>query len=336
MLYTSELSTSVFPEEFLDTLEHQCSTCGSDTMITETLTKLICPNIKCIDKLAIRLTALLADLGVKNMGESRCYKFFETYNVDSPYAIFALEPLEGQVAYKGASQEFSIALYESLNKVRTMTLWDYVKIGNLPGIRDHALELFSGYKTLEDFYEDFEDEETGGVFLISRLLSIKTDMDSDDYESLEGIDVDMLSVEEKEQLTNDGYSLRALKVARTLELYKDDLFEFIEYVNFKRNDLPVINITISTSVGEGFSSKKDFVNMLNNKYSDQAQINFLSSVSKKTDFLIWSYDGAPTSKVVKARKINLEHEKATGEKNKIPIMTGIEFDKYLEENINSF
>lgn len=324
MLVVSELSEVVFPKQFLDTLEHECPTCGHDNMITETLTKLVCPNPYCTDKLAVRMKTMLADLGVKNMGESRCRKFFDTYELTNPYAIFALEPYEGDLAFEGASEDFSISLYESLNLVREMTLWDYVKIGNMPSLRDSSLALFSNYATLEDFYDEFESED-GGVAMVQRLLGIQKENDEElDVEDIG--DVDLLEDEEKEGLTFNGYSLKALKVSHTLKTYKEDLFEYLEFIEFKRTDLPVINLTISTSVGEGYSSKVDFINKMNRKFTGKAQINILSSATKKTDVLIWSGVGAPTSKVQKIRKYNMEYEQS-GEYDKIiPIMTGQEFE----------
>lgn len=320
MLKVVELYRYDFPHEFLNLLPSECETCGGEIEITETLSMLMCTNDKCLDRVTQRLVALLKDLGVKNMGESKCRQFLETFDISNPYEILAYTPQLHGAIYEGASLEFSQKVYEDIQKVKTMLLWEYVKIGNMSGIRDSARKLLSDYDDLNVFYADLE---KGGIAYVQDKLSIgvnKTEilLNTDNEAYMYGDEDDVEEV-----------SIRALKVYDTLMSNKDDLLNTIGFVNIKKLTTAVVNICISTSVGAPFGSKKDFVNQMNNDYGDKVHLNFLGSVTKECQFLIWAKEGSPTSKVKKVESINAKRE-GTDEKE-IAVMTGLEFKEYLEK-----
>ena len=319
MLKVTELQDSSLPQEFVDLLPTTCDYCGHPTEITETLTILRCSNTNCGEKSVHRLVTLLQDLDVKNMGESKCRQFLEHWGITNPYAILMYELSDGTL-FDGCSYEFSEAFFEQLENKRTMLLWEYVKIGNLPGIRDSARKLFADYDNLYEFYDDLED---GGISFVQDLLGIKKGSKQDSDSFLADDDDDSLSV-------------KAVQVYNTLIFHKEELLEALDYVNIKELTTPVINLCISTGVGKPYKSKKDFINQMNEQFGHKIHLNFLGSVSKDCHFLIWSKEGAETSKVKKAYTHNdkLETRIYNGEDvsdmHRIEILTGEEFREYLE------
>lgn len=284
--------TSELPEEFIDTLLDVCPDCGADIDISESLRELTCTNPFCRGKIAKRMELMLRDMGVKNMGENRCLAFVDATHATTPMLVLAWEESDGEVG--GLSVDFMRGIKEQIDNNRSMMLWEYIKFSNIPALRDTARELFKDYHSLETFYADMDEYAQkvsyGGVLFIQEKLKIKEDSDS--------------------------LSLRALNIYSSLSEHRVGLFAGLEYVTII-NPKSTLNVCISTSVGNGYSSKSDFVNKMNQRYGEVCHINFLSSITKNCEYLIWSKVGAETSKVKKA--------KAYG----IPIMTGVEFEEML-------
>ncbi len=307
----------VLPQQFLDVLPSHCSVCNSELEITETLSQLKCVNPLCIEKGVQRMVVLLQDLGVKDMGESRCRAFLEHYGVTNPYSILLYEPDVDGVLFEGCSMQFSRGIVEQIDKVRSMYLYEFVMIGNLPGIRDTARKLCGGYTNLDDFYEDLYE---GGVDFVQSLLGIKGTKrkSSSDSTDLETTDMIYSLLDRK---TENGISVKALDIYNTLMDYEEELRTSIEGVNIKTEEVTTINICISSSVGKPYKSKADFVNRMNALCEGKVHLILLKSYSKSCEFMIWSKEGNPTSKATKA------------EKDGIPIMTGAEFEQYLKEEV---
>lgn len=284
MLVTDLYNVGGLPNIFIDNLLKVCPDCETPLVITDSLKELYCPNPHCMGKASQRLLALLTDLGVKNMGESRCIAYIDEMGTSNPYVILSYTPEQGAVG--GMSEEFMSGIYEQINAHRRMMLWEYVRMGNLPCLRDSARNIFCEYYNLDDFYADLERR---GVDLIQEKLGIRKEV----------------------------ISTRALNIYDTLISYRSDLEEYIGYVDIIVPEV-TLNICISTSVGEGFSSKQDFIAKMNERYQG-VHLNFLSSVTKDCDYLIWSGVGTPTSKVQRARKYG------------IPILSGAEFEAVLKD-----
>ena len=255
--------------------------------ISNTLKELSCENPYCKGKVAQRMTAMLMDMGVKNMGENRCLKFIEVTGLRYPSAILQWTPAYGAIGE--LSEEFLSGIKKQIDEHKTMMLWEYIKYSNIPYLRDTARELFKNYHDLQQFYDIMESKGDAAVLFIQEILGIKE---------------------------SGVISIRALNIYSSLVMYKEELLEGLKYVNIIVPNR-TLNICISTSVGAGFANKADFANQMNVRYGDKCHINYLSSVSKNCDYLIWSKQGAPTSKVQKANKYN------------IPILTGAEFEEML-------
>lgn len=304
MIKVKDLDSSTLPQEFIDVLPKTCDICGADCEITESLTMLCCPNPHCMGKATQRLLALLKDLGVKNLGESKCQRFLEHFGTTNPYAIFMYELSDGPL-YDGCSMDFSEGIFDQIDDKRDMMLWEFVKIGNLPNIRDSARHLFKDYADLEEFYDDLE---YGGIAFVQDLLGIGGKKVSTDADGFYDEDDD----------ENTPVSVKAVAVYDSLMAYKDDLFEALEFVNIISVN-KIMNICISTAVGAPYKSKSDFVQQMNTRYGDKVHLNFLGSVTKDCEYLIWSKEGMPTNKVQKAQRYG------------IPILTGAEFEAMLED-----
>lgn len=334
-----ELKT-IFPREFLDCLPHKCLVCGSGTEITDTLTILRCSNPDCGGKATRRLVAMLKDLGIKNMGDSKCKKFLQKFNVTNPYAIFVYDPADDGEIFEGASMEFSYEMYEQINAKRSMFLWEYIRIGNLKGIRDSAKSLLRGYTDLEDFYVDLEE---GGIAFVQEQLEIKGKVnDSYDYDDGEGV------------------SIKAVDVYNVLMENKDNLMLAYTSITIKQLTVDEINLYITDSAGEPYAYKSDFMDDVTEAFKGKVQINLLGAASKECQFLIWGKDGDETGKVKSIKKRNakrvIDFNKKLAKENVqnnrdeeegfldpdadyslqecleyglVPILTGVEFKDYL-------
>lgn len=292
MIRVKDLQNSTLPKEFVAVLPKVCDVCGADTEVTDTLTALVCSNPNCKEKGVQRLVQLLKDLNIKNMGESKCRSFLENFDCTNPYGIFVYDPNSDGTLFESCSMDFSESIYAQINEHREMLLWEYVKIGNIPGIRDIARHLFKDYTDLEQFYEDMEE---GGIPFIQDLLGIKG----------------------KSADTESEISVKATAVYETLLQYKGELTEFIDEVKLKTVNA-VLNVCISSNAGGKWKTKSEFKDYVSKAFADTLHINFLSGVTKDCDYLIWGGAGAKTSKVKKAESYG------------IPVVDGDSFIKQLE------
>lgn len=266
-MWISELKEQQdLPKEFLDVLPEVCE-CGSELVISPSLTGLHCPNPYCLSKVVKRAEAMLSEIGVLGMGEKSLEKFFETYRTRNPLALFALEI--GDLIFDGASEDVSEKIISQLNDKKEMFLWQLVKIANLPGIQTTAKTLLSDYSDIEEFYKDLE---FGSIDFIKDKLGLS-------YE-------------------ND---VMASKIYNSLITYKEDLLNGVRFVNLKvLRDVKEVEICISEGVF-GFKSKNDFVDTLNKEFGDKYFFINNSSLTKKASFLVWE-GGRVTSKAKTAER----------------------------------
>ena len=123
-----------------------------------------------------------------------------------------------------------------------------------------------------------------------------------------------------------------------VQAYKD-----IETVNIiKTNTAEMINLkaVCSDEVGAPFKTKADFYATVNNKFSN-IHVEFLNSVTKKIDYLVWAgADGSParyTNKVKKTEGYNAKYKEAIENgtikdgDHEIPIVTAQQFLNILEK-----
>lgn len=255
------------PVEFLGVLPTYCA-CGSELEISEAFTQVSCPNPHCISKVSQRLAAMLAYIGVKDIGEALCREFFTKIPIYNPYIVFILKPTDApRFAGSKITPRVLENLCSQLASRRDYTLAEFIKIGFLPGIQDSSFKLFSGYNSLTDFYADFDAQ---GVKLIAAKLG------------------------------KPESSVTVMNAYSTLITFKNDLFQGEHLVNIK-SVAKTVNICISTAVGAPFASKSEYVKHLQDTYGS-IQFNWLNSVTNSCDYLILADKTATTKKAVAARK----------------------------------
>lgn len=281
------------PYRFAEILPAYCETCGSPMEIGETLTGLRCSNPRCKDKMVMRIKAVCKDLGVLNFGESSIEKFVDYYAPESPMDIFELE--EGMLLYGDASPKVSLDVIKQIKSKNTMQLWEYVMFANIPFVRTSARKIFYGYSSLDEAYADIEQ---GGVEFIHKKLGI-----------------------------NDGVSVQAVKIYTNLMQYKYDLYCGIGHVNIvDMSNKKQLKVVCSDQVGGRFSKKSEFYAYVNNTF-DGIHVDFLPSVSKDIDYLVWAgADGSPARYTSKVQKVERYNEKGSN----IPIVTAEQFISMLE------
>ena len=170
---------------------------------------------------------------------------------------------------------------------------------NLPYVRTTAMKIFSGYKTLEEAYKDIE---SGGIAFIQKKMGL-TDR--------EGI-----------------VSVQAIKVYNSLMEYKDDLLEGVSnVVILDMSEKKTFKVVCSDQVGGRFSKKAEFYAYVNNTYADKVHCDFLPSVNKSIDYLVWAgADGSPARYTSKVQKVERMNSKGSN----IPIVTAEQFIEIIE------
>lgn len=302
MLFVSDIKENYdsygLPSAFADCLPEVCPTCGSAMEIRESLTGLQCSNPRCPDKLVMRIRAICQSIGVLNFGESTIEKFLEYYEVTNPLNIFALR--KGMLISDEISQEVSDKITMQIESKRDFLLWEYVKVANLPDVQTSAKDIFGDYTCLKDAYADIE---AGGVSFIQQKLGISN---------------------------NNEVSVRALKIYNSLMVFKDDLFECEQDVNIiTLEDKMELDVVCSDQVGGGFAKKSEFYAYVNETFKDKVHVNFLSSVKKGIDYLVWAgADGSPARYTSKVKTVEGWKEKGTCD---IPIVTAQQFIELMEK-----
>lgn len=318
-----------FPNEFLDCLPDYCldERCGSPTEMSETLTGLKCSNPRCPTKVAKRITTIASTLGVKDLGMSRANDFVSKFDIGNPLLIFAYEPQDGELGYS-ISMEMSNKIFDQFATKRNFTLWEYVRIANLPYIQSSALHIFGDY---DDLYKAYEDIEAGGVEFIQRKLSItkgtSKSATSEEFDSEEEI---------------SDVSIRALKVFQSLMMFKVDLFQALPFVNIietHKEGVKTLKAVCSEQVGDPYRTKSEFYAAVNGMFTN-IHVEFLQAVNKSINYLVWA--GAEdasvrvTNKVKKVRGWNesFAEAKASGElkdgQHEIPIVSAKQFIDILK------
>lgn len=289
------------PLEFVECLPDTCPDCGYPLEMSETLTGLRCSNPRCKSKLLMRIKAVCKDLNILYFGESAIEKFINMYEPTSPLDIFELQ--EGMILGEGISPEMSNKVISQIKSKNSFLLWELVQLANIPFVRTSARAIFQEYKTFEDAYRDIE---KGGVQFIQEKLGINK---------------------------NGEVSVQATKIYVSLMEFKDDLFAAEKDVNIISTEgLQELNVVCSDQVGGGFTKKPEFYTYVKEHYSDRVHVNFLSSVNKNIDYLIWAgADGSPARYTSKVQKVEGYNEKAQLSGGKIiPIMTATEFLEELD------
>ena len=301
MLFVKEVKQNYdsygLPLRFVEALPDTCEECGSSLAISETMTGLHCSNPRCKDKLVMRIRAVCRDLGIVDFGESTISKFIDYYGVTNHLNFFDLK--EGMILSDEVSPKVSEKVIDQVVRKKDFLLWEFVQVANLPYIQTSARKIFQGYNNLTEAFDDIEE---GGVDFIQKKLGIAKE---------------------------DTVSLQAMKIYTTLMEFKDDLLEGEECVNIiSIEGKKELNVVCSDQVGGNFHKKSEFYAYIKEAFGDVVHVNFLSSVTKSIDYLVWAgADGSPARYTSKVQKVERYNEKGSS----IPIVTA---DMFIDEMKN--
>ena len=285
----SELGSSLDPR-FFEVVPQFCESCESPLDMNMALTELKCINPMCTGKLVMRVRKLCEVLGIKHFGESSIEKWVDENGIVSPLQLYNIE--DGMLL-NGISDSLADKLLPQISAVKTMKLWEFVANAQLPYIQMSAKKLLEGYSSLEDFFSDMTD---GGVEFIQTRLGI-----GDQYDDL----------------GNPIVSTMASKVFTSLLESQEELLEAINYITLEdESNVQEFIIVASDEVGNGFSTKREFYNYIKQRYAGLATFTIGSSVTKKTNIVIWKgFDGTPareTSKVKRTYELHNQGVKIQG------------------------
>lgn len=272
----SELGSSLDPR-FFEVVPQFCDSCDSPLDMNMALTELKCINPMCTGKLVMRVRKLCEALGIKHFGESSIEKWVDENGIVSPLQLYNIE--DGMLL-NGISDSLADKLLPQISVVKTMKLWEFVANAQLPYIQMSAKKLLEGYSNLEDFFSDMTD---GGVEFIQTRLGI-----GDQYDDL----------------GNPIVSTMASKVFTSLLESQEELLEAINYITLEdESNVQEFIIVASDEVGNGFSTKREFYNYIKQRYAGLATFTIGSSVTKKTNIVIWKgFDGTPARETSKVKR----------------------------------
>ena len=280
------------PYRFAEILPEFCETCGAPMEISETLTGLHCSNPRCRDKMVMRIKALCNDLGILRFGESTIEKFVDYYSPTSPMDIFELE--QGMLLAPDVSPKISEDVIRQIKSKSKMQLWEYVMYSNIPFVRTSAMKLFRGYSTLKDAFKDID---SGGIAFVQKKLGLS------DYDR--------------------AISTQAIKVYNSLNEFREDLLAGVQFVDIiDMSNKKQLKVVCSDQAGNGFNTKAEFYAYVNNEFADKLHVDFMPSVTKDIDYLVWAgADGSSARYTGKVRKVEGYNEKGCN----IPIVTATQF-----------
>lgn len=272
----SELGSSLDPR-FFEVVPQFCESCESPLDMNMALTELKCINPMCTGKLVMRVRKLCEALGIKHFGESSIEKWVDENGIVSPLQLYNIE--DGMLL-NGISDSLADKLLPQISAVKTMKLWEFVANAQLPYIQMSSKKLLEGYSSLEDFFKDMTD---GGVDFIQTRLGI-----GDQYDDF----------------GNPIVSTMAAKVFTSLLESQEELLEAINYINLEdESNVREFIIVASDEVGNGFSTKREFYNFIKQRYAGLATFTIGSSVTKKTNVVIWKgFDGTPARETSKVKR----------------------------------
>lgn len=180
MKISEAIERNIIPKEYEGILPSVCPTCDEELEVTNTLTRIWCSNPFCGRKNDMRLATLLANFGVKGIGEStsedlmRCIERFhdnvhssEHYekhdivgslppDIYSPLEIFCL-PLH-YYPYRNSS-EVNKKRYDDIQAIlkKKYNFADVISKLGLPYFNKIAFKLFAGFSSYKEFVERTND-----------------------------------------------------------------------------------------------------------------------------------------------------------------------------------
>lgn len=299
MRVVEKLGELSLPVEVSCLVPTKCSSCGYDYEVNDSLSLLGCSNPFCLSKLVERSVSMMDMLAVVGYGRSFFYHYFRVSGSEfvSSLLVLTSEGIADLVSKyaslledgkgKDLNLTYSVSTFNSrldsfkgeMDKVKkSLTLVKYVKALNIPNIQSRADDIFSRFSTYSDFHV--------------KLAGLATEEEF----------ADLLRV------STTSYEVMSILVG-SLSIYYPDLvnYELMGGRFYESNKDGLLRVVCSKSVGSGFRSKSEFYRYIEERFSSKVTIKWLSSVTTKTDIVLWGgVDGSEslTGKVIRACEYN--------------------------------
>lgn len=263
MIKVSEIKKDLFNEPFLEYLPVNCEFCGSPNQVMETFSFLECSNPYCKSRIGYRLYSLLKDLGFCQFNLMNCMDIAEYQDMKSPYDIFTYSPSDSEL-FEGFGLKNSFDFVNELEEHKTMTLWEFVKIGHFKGLTGSIEKILLEYSDLNDFYMDLS---KGSISFIQNLLLRDT------------------------EYMNDASKLcvTAVQVYDAFISMKLELEEGIKNVKIINPEIKM-GILFACNVS-GYKSNHAFIHEINQKLKNQIYLYPVSYLSGDVSFVYWEENG---------------------------------------------
>lgn len=254
------------PEEFLDILPEKCSYCNLPLEISETLTDLHCSNPRCPSKISQRVQALLSLLGI-DFNNQVLEDFVLSHKIINPVHIFRLQLLDEAgsnpmaIFKQQSSNSFCVSsdseiasLIPLLEGKNNFYLWEYIRAMQLPLVSSSAYKLFREYTSLTKAYQDLLE---GGIAWVQEKLGWGTEQEY----------------------------YRACKLYQIFTLFKDDLFDGLNYVTILDSLDTHLKILCLEPLGENFITLNSFTSYLKQKFP-HIEFIFSTCVTSDLDYVV--------------------------------------------------
>ena len=268
--------------------------CGAEIEISDSLTKLWCPNEKCDKKQIARLRKMLAKFEVKDIGESYCEDLWECLvrndMSESHMNIFRLPYSEYPNTYQ---PEVTMKKFNSIQNVVKDSLFNGgYTLGNLvanmalPGLDMNARKLFAGFNSVEEMqlYARKMYGEYGLLTLIRRRFG-KGVMCQNVVHTLAVFGSDIRIAQKifnvKKAVSQE---IRVAITGRITDIGRYSRKEFLKYCNDLCDGIAeVVDVSPSSSIL--FVVADDYINSSTYEYGEENNI-LINSV----DFVDWLKD----------------------------------------------
>ena len=275
MITLSEIvDNNLLSEELTKMLPTKCR-CGSQILLTESLTEIVCSNPTCVYNIASRLAKMTSQLGLKSWDEKDCNEICSQFKFSSPFQIFLIKQLhDNNINVNIIDFSQKIKDIEEI-KNKEIELWKIVKLANIRYISTVAEKLFGNYDSMDKALEDLE---KGQVTFISEKLGIK----------------------------NDEPSVISILIYDKIIEHKEELLFAETQFNIKKYTNNPLKIAITGNVKD-FINKSEFIKSINNRYN-KIRVVLDANISDDTKVLI--VDGEiNTAKYRYAKRINERYVK---------------------------
>lgn len=288
------MENGLISERFLEYIPSHCEGCGEELYFSDNLSFLACINDRCPTKVASRIEAMCKFLKIDGFGEANCMTIAKKFKLAGPAQLKVVAERFAELPDVPGWETKRNNVLQGMNK--ELSLWEYVKALNLPGVSGRARELIEGYENLEDFYDDLETQQ---VPLVAARLGIKSELDS---------------------------GVLAVNTYNTMMEYKSEVLGCVEFFNIKKEnkDAITLNVCITQKV-PGYANKPAFIERLREIANGSVNIVQVDRVTEKTHVLVGDINSS-TGKMKRAKEIN---EKAG--QTMVYIGNSLEVEKFVSD-----